>query len=186
MGIINRDRFDGRIALHDGDIEALYEVASLCKTYVEIGTLFGASACIAGLAGCDVYCIDPLDGYNIRGAPDGHDPHKTIPSPILVQHNWLRQGLELERLHLYAQYHPPWPREIDHRFDAGLIDGNHYTPNVWLDYIGMRDRVNYLMFHDSHLESVKFVCNTVKKLPMWEEYIPETKKERTLLTLRRI
>ena len=29
---------------------------------IEIGTLFGGSACIAGMTGCEVFCIDPLDG----------------------------------------------------------------------------------------------------------------------------
>ena len=53
----------GRVALWDDDAKIIKEVASLGKTYVEIGTLFGGSACIAGLSGCEVFCIDPLDGY---------------------------------------------------------------------------------------------------------------------------
>ena len=183
--ILNDKEFFGRIPLSDGDIETIYEVASLGKMYVEIGTLFGASACVAGLAGCDVYCIDPLDGYNYRGVPDPHDEHNTMPSPIIVQNNWVRQGLDIGRLHLYAKYHPPWPREIDHRFDVGLIDGNHHTAHAWLDYYGMQSRVKYLMFHDIHMETVTPVWEYVKGMELWDEYIPATKKDRAIGALVR-
>ena len=179
--ILDTKAFRGRIPLHDGDIETLYEVASLGKTYVEIGTLFGASACIAGLAGCDVYCIDPLDGYNIRGVGDPFDVNKNIPSPRTVQENWIRQGLDISKLHIYAHYHPPWPREINFAFDVGLIDGNHYAPNVWLDYDGMNGRIQkYLLMHDTHLDGVRSIYESALKTPKWERYTPKTKKERTM------
>ena len=185
--MLDRDKFYGRIPLSEGDQEKIYEVASMGKAYIEIGTLFGASACIAGLAGCDVYCIDIMDGYNIRGVPDSLDAHKTIPSPHIIQNNWVRQGLDLGRLHLYARYHPPWPREIDDRFDIGLIDGNHATPNCWLDFGGMHLRVQkYLMFHDIVMETVEPVWKTVRDMPDWEEYKCETEKYSTLGVLKRV
>ena len=185
--MLNKDKFFGRIALSEGDQEKIYEVASMGKMYVEIGTLFGASACIAGLAGCDVYCIDPMDGYNVRGMPDPHDAHSTIPSPFIIQNNWVRQGLDLARLHLYARYHPPWPKEIDHRFDIGLIDGNHSTPNCWLDFNGMDQRIEqYVMFHDILFDTVEPIWKKACTMDSWEEYIPETKKYSTLGVLKRI
>jgi hypothetical protein len=188
MGILNKDVFQGRVPLSDGDQEKIYEVASIGGLYVEIGSLFGASACIAGLAGCYVYCIDPMEGYNFRGDPDPHDAHNTVPSPIIIQNNWVRQGLDIGKLHLYANYHPPWPREIDHAFDIGLIDGDHSMPHAWLDWNGMSLRVKqYLMFHDIHMRSVRSVWSQALGLShLWEEYECETKKDSTMGVLKRI
>ena len=185
---LNKDEFFGRVALSEGDQEKIFEVASMGKTYVEIGTLFGASACIAGLAGCDVYCIDPLDGYNVRGMPDPHDARTSIPSPFILQNNWVRQGLDLGRLHVYARFHPPWPREIDHRFDIGLIDGNHSTPHAWLDFNAMDQRIEkYLMFHDILFDTVEPIWKQARdNITSWEEYKPATEKYSTLGVLKRI
>ena len=185
--MLDKDKFYGRVALSEGDQEKIFEVASMGKTYVEIGTLFGASACIAGLAGCDVYCIDPLDGYNVRGMPDPHDDHKAIPSPRIVIRNWINQGLDLGRLHIYARHHPPWPREINHHFDIGLIDGDHFTANCWLDFSGMSLRVQkYVMFHDILYDTVMPIWEAACKLDMWEEYKCETEKASSLGVLKRL
>jgi len=176
--MINKDVFKGGIQLFPGDMEAIFEVASLGKTYVEIGTLWGASACIAGLAGCEVYCIDPFWGYEDRLSPG--------PTPEDVMKNWIGQGLDPDKLHIYPYYHPPWPVEINRRFDVGLIDGDHSWEAVNADFAGMGHRVNYLMFHDINMGGVRAVWNAEKKeMGMWREYTARTTKKNIMGILER-
>ena len=175
--MIDESVFKGSIQLHAGDREAIFEVASLGKTYVEIGTFWGASACIAGLAGCEVYCIDPFRDYA--------DEYLPGPTPEDVMHNWIAQGLDPDRLHIYPYYHPPWPVEIDRKFDVGLIDGDHSWEAVNEDFTGMAHRVKYLMFHDTNQGSVKSVFKGALNWSSWEEYIPETKEKSVLSVLKR-
>lgn len=170
--------FLGRIAICEEDARALHEVTSLGKTYVEIGTLFGGSACIAGLAGCEVFCIDPLDGYYSAkcGEKNRLDPRTNmVPSVEIVRLNWRTQGLDPKMLHIYTQLHPPWPQEIDRTFDVGFIDGDHEHQSVQADYEGMAPRVKYLMFHDVNKISVVLTWATAIGSGMWEEYVTENK-----------
>ena len=174
---LNYDGFKGRIALHTEDAAVLYEVASLGKTYVEIGTLFGGSACIAGLAGCEVFCIDPLDGYysNKHGESERRDTRTgLVTSPDIVRENWECCGLDPSKLHIYQQMHPPWPEELDRTFDVGLIDGDHSLLGVTRDYLGMSNRVKYLMFHDIKKIAVNLVWNRALK-DGWVEYATDQK-----------
>ena len=169
--------FKGRAALFNNDPKVLFEIASLGKTYVEIGTLFGASACIAGLAGCEVFCIDPLDGYysDQHGTPNRPDTETgLVPSPEIVRENWESCGLDQERLHIFPQLHPPWPKEIDRGFDIGLIDGDHAKDSVLADYNGMKHRVKYLMFHDIDKIGVRVVWHLAVTGGEWDVYTPET------------
>ncbi len=117
------------------DPEVLYEIVSRGKTYVEIGTMWGGSAVVAGLAGCEVHCIDPWI--------------KSV-SPNDVMANWVNSGLEPEKLFLHEQHHPPWPAVIHNGvFDIGLIDGNHKDPQPQLDWDGIKLHVSkYILFHD--------------------------------------
>jgi hypothetical protein len=178
----------GRVALFDDDAKALFEVASLGKTYVEIGTLFGASACIAGLAGCEVFCIDPLDGYysDMHGVSNRPDKETgLVPSPEIVRGNWEACGLDQEKLHIFPQLHPPWPKEIDRSFDIGLIDGDHRLQGIYYDYIGMGPRVEYLMFHDCNKPQVMAIVNTAMRSETWERYNPKSKHNTTMAVLKR-
>lgn len=178
----------GRVALFGDDSKVLFEIASLGKTYVEIGTLFGGSACIAGLAGCEVFCIDPLNGYysDQSGTPNRPDTETGIvPSPEIVRGNWEACGLDQEKLHIFPQLHPPWPEEIDRTFDIGLIDGNHEYQNVLADYNGMRHRVKYLMFHDIDKISVRAVWRLAVMGGEWDVYAPEAGTNTTIKVLKR-
>jgi len=183
--VIDFRTFQGRIALHRQDAEVLYEVALLGKTYVEIGTLFGGSACIAGLAGCEVFCIDPLDGYySTKHKKESRIDSASglVPSARIVRENWESCGLDPAKLHIYQQHHPPWPLEINRTFDIGLIDGDHLLDGVLLDYLGMSPRVDYLMFHDINKRPVNYVWARAIR-GGWEEYT--TKNESYILgTLR--
>ena len=178
----------GRVALWDDDAAIIKEVASLGKTYVEIGTLFGGSACIAGLAGCEVFCIDPLDGYysakhNYTLRPDPGTG--IVATEKIVRDNWEHHGLDPDKLHIYKQLHPPWPTEIDREFDVGFIDGDHSVQGTLDDYLGMGPRVKHLMFHDNNKLSVQVVRAYALSCGEWEEYIPEAGSKTWITVLKR-
>ena len=117
------------------DPEVLFEFVSRGKTYVEIGTMWGGSALVAGLAGCEVHCIDP---WQMDASPDD------------VMENWVSAGFDPDKLFLYKQYHPPWPEAIkDRKFDIGLIDGEHTEKQCRLDWEEMKSHISgYILFHD--------------------------------------
>ena len=175
--MIDSRTFQGRIALHRPDADVLYEVALLGKTYVEIGTLFGGSACIAGLAGCEVFCIDPLDGYySARHKEENRVDRMSglVPTAKIVTENWESCGLDPAKLHIYQQTHPPWPLELNRAFDIGLIDGDHALDGVLVDFLGMSPRVDYLMFHDTNKPTVNYVWNRAIR-GGWDEYTTKNK-----------
>ena len=138
---LNDKIISGRAAMTGHDPEFLYEIASRGETYVEIGTKWGASAIVAGLAGCEVHCIDHWEYPDAR-------PHRATPD--IVRENWEGAGLPISRLHLHIQRHPPWPEAIkDRKFDIGLIDGSHFEDAVKLDWEAMKEHVTkYILFHD--------------------------------------
>ena len=181
-------KLTGRMALCDGDIEILLEVASLCKTYVEIGTLYGGSAILAGKSGCEVFCIDPLDGfYSAKHGEPGRPDKATglVPSEEIVRKNWEDSGLDPNKLHIFPQLHPPWPDEIDRTFDAGFIDGDHRLLGVLADYEGMAPRVKYLMFHDINKVRVMAVYNMALASGDWEVYVPKISRPNIVGILKR-
>lgn len=178
----------GRSAITQCDANIIFEVASLGKTYVEIGTLFGGSAIVAGLAGCEVFCIDPLDGYYSAKHNEEQrlDPVAQIaPSEEIVRSNWTTMGLCPSKLHIYKQLHPPWPKGLGRIFDIGFIDGDHSYAGVMADYLGMGPRVKYLMFHDVQKPAVKMVYEFALKSPVWEGYAPKAIGRTYLRVLRR-
>lgn len=145
------------------DTELLFDVVARGNTYVEIGTKWGGSAVVAGLADCEVHCIDHWE------YPDRARSH--WPTPDTVRENWAAAGLDSEKLHLHVQRHPPWPEAIkDRKFDIGLIDGSHYEEAVRLDWEAMRLRVtNFVIFHDvdAHYEVRKVFLEATRD-PAWE------------------
>ena len=125
------------------DPAVIYEIASRGKTYVEIGTRWGGSAIVAGLAGCEVYCIDKWS-YPTKLLHEQTKPEHVIE-------NWANAGLDPNKLHLYHHEHPPWPKELEGMFDIGMIDGAHSERQVREDWAAIRIRVSkYILFHDIH------------------------------------
>lgn len=155
---INGIELIGRIALGSGEVEGLFEKYTRgTNDYIEIGTLFGGSAILAGLQ-CSgkVYCIDPLDGYYGTGNPDSS---QVLPSVEIVKENWARFGLDPERLVIFPHKHPPFPPELkDKRFDVAYIDGDHTFEGCRADWLALKDRVNkYIIFDNTEKESVRRV-----------------------------
>lgn len=146
------------------DPEVIYTIASRGKTYVEIGTRWGGSAVVAGLAGCEVHCIDPWD------YPEKPLRERTAPED--VRNNWAAFGLDPEKLFLYQQRHPPWPEAIKNKFfDIGMIDGAHTEEECQEDWDGMILHVTrYVLFHDavSKIDTVGKIFMIAAAEPQWE------------------
>jgi hypothetical protein len=128
---------------------------------LEIGTYCGGSAIVAGLAGCEVYCIDtweyPEDMKTFRPTPDD------------VRANWAAAGLDPDRLHLYKQEHPPFPTALRGlRFDIGFVDGGHDAKSAYADWVAVSKRVDkYVMFHDANRAGPYWAMLKAIKNPNW-------------------
>ena len=134
-------KWGGTMFVTEEDYECLYDNAKGYKSYVEIGSMWGSSAIVAGYAvSGEVHCIDPFKGR----AQLKH-----------VVDNW-EQHHDIERLTIHKQKNPPFPVSIEARkFDVGLIDGDHDVPAVWKDWFALKDRINHIiLFHDVHYRGV--------------------------------
>ena len=160
-------------------VELLCKYMSEADDYIEIGTLYGASAILAGLhcAG-DVYCIDPLDGYYGTGRMDR--PTNMLPSVEIVRNNWERFNLDPDRLHIYAQCNPPFPADlVDKRWDVGYIDGDHTYSGAMHDWIALKDKVNkYILFDNVEKPDVRRVFDKACEEWTLETLLPEGIGER--------
>ncbi|KKK75863.1 hypothetical protein LCGC14_2869470, partial [marine sediment metagenome] len=99
----------GYSALFDNDAQVLSVIAGRGERYIEIGTYCGGSALVAGLAGCEVHCIDTWD-YTRR--QDLKQVGHYFPVEADVRENWAAAGLDPDRLHLYQHRTPPLPEEV--------------------------------------------------------------------------
>ena len=144
------------------DPRVLLEVAAKGKTYVEIGTRWGGSAIIAGMAGCEVHCIDDF----IYPKP----ADATLSDADDVRANWAAVGLDPDKLILHEQLHPPWPKAIaDMKFDIGNIDGLHTEEQCRLDWEGMREHVTkYVLFHDATRPELQIVFQEAADVKGWD------------------
>ena len=167
---INGVELIGRFAVSsEGFIDFLSRYIEGTKDYIEIGTLFGGSAIIAGL-NCSgkVYCIDPLDGYYGTGKPDSSCDK--LPSEKIVKENWAKFGLAPERLEIFSHKHPPFPPSLqDKRFDVAYIDGGHKYEETMADWLALKDKVNkYIIFDNTEKGSVSSVFTEAQKSEDWE------------------
>ncbi len=169
---INGKKFKhgGCVYVHKDDYECLYEHCKGYQDYVEIGTMFGGSAIIAGYAvKGQVHCIEP---FGVKGNPFATKMGEFV-SVRHLRANW-EVHHDLNRLVVHKQKHPPWPESIDGMFDVGLIDGDHTESQVWKDWEGMKDRIKHkIFFHDVRPvqddgKNPTNVFHEIIKLPEWE------------------
>jgi hypothetical protein len=165
-------KFGRTVYVHKADYECLYEHCCGMEDYIEIGTMHGASAIVAGYGvSREVHCIDP---FGVKGQPARKDKSGFFVHPDNVRGNWELHH-DLDRLHIHQQRHPPWPKAIeDKMFDVGLIDGCHGYPAVMDDFKGMKEHVKYkLLFHDVRPvtddgNNPTRAFHEIAKLPEWE------------------
>ncbi len=133
-----------RYAGRPPDAGVLAQCASNCQgDYIEIGSLYGASAIVAALFGNGhVYCVDIFEPYSKR-------KDVALPSPELVLSNAANWGAE-KKITPFKHRHPPLPEELEHvRFDIAFIDGDHTAAGSLADWENIEHRVDrYVLFHD--------------------------------------
>ncbi len=141
-----RANIKGRVACHRETCGVIAEVVSRCTgDHLEIGTLYGATAILAGLvkpAGMTL-AVDPLDGY--YGSPV--DPASGLrPSVELVRENVKKFGVE-GRVVVLPEYFPcRLPFEFGW-FESALIDGDHSYEGALRDWLECKRIVTrYIIF----------------------------------------
>ncbi|GAF92084.1 unnamed protein product [marine sediment metagenome] len=153
--------------------------------YIEIGSAFGGSAIMAGLAMGDrpgtVFCIDPFMGTNEFEL----DMRLTVFWSNIQ--NW---GIK-QRVIAFRHVHPPFPVSIHfHKFSVGLIDGDHHQLAPFRDFIALNDRVtDYLLFDNTEKDAVSETI-TVASSRGWEidkvvDYISYDDGERQITGMKK-
>lgn len=136
----------GRVALSPEDAGALacvLETASVPDmTYVEIGSLFGGSAILAGLCmnklekGYRIICIDPMDGYYGEGEVD--PVTRIVPTAPVFRKNMIHWGLQdsvslIEKKSISGDLDKEMYFIDGDRIDVMFIDGDHSYDGLWND-----------------------------------------------------
>lgn len=139
---------DGRFTMAPEDAGAIAQCVANCDgDYLEIGSLQGGSATIAGLF-CrgKVYCVD------IWGWGEGQTREGPEPSPQVVIENAWKFGVDNVVPLTRAEGDKELPPEIsDHIFDVAFIDGDHSYEWTLADWLAVKDNVtDYVLFHDIH------------------------------------
>lgn len=175
------DGLDGRICLEQSNINylawVLYESGD--GDHLEIGTLHGGSAVVAGLmkVHCgysgDIWCVDPLDGYYM-GTPYQHatDWVSKIPvTPKRVCDNARHFGLD-QRIKVVQSKSLPWPADLPSHFASVFIDGDHWGDVPWQDWLNVKDHTGqYVIFDNVDASTHPAVWSAVEKAaqdPDWE------------------
>ena len=175
--------------------EVLMEcVAGTTGDYVEIGSAWGGSAVMAGMAMEAVgrpgiiVCIDP---FTREVALEGSDQRLKQFWDTMIHYD-LHQ-----RVFAFKQYSPPFPlAAYYHIYSVSLIDGNHFGDAPGDDFNVLTKRTtDYMLFDNAEIEAVgdtiDIILETTKQ---WEEYkrveykSPFYKEEKwnTFVALRRI
>ena len=128
--------------------------------HIDIGSLYGASAIMAGLMKVKfnlegtVYCIDPYDAAvrnkEVFAPPD--IPGKVSATPEEFWKNIEQFGLR-DRVKLVQKYSHPWPEELkDNVFASAYIDGEHTGEVPLKDFQNLRGRVTQYIGCDNYEE----------------------------------
>lgn len=128
--------------------------------YIEIGSLFGASAIVVaktkerfGIGGA-VCCLDPLNGYYRPGA----EANGLVPSPEILMANAEKHGVG-DRIECVAKRSFPFPEELaGRRFSCGFIDGDHWGESPLQDWNSLRNRVSEYIIFDNYDLTEKHVA----------------------------
>jgi len=145
-------------------------VANTTGDYAEIGSAWGGSAVMAGMAMEAVgrpgiiVCVDPfgketeLEGINQR-----------------LQQFWkmmIHYGIQ-QRVFAFKQHNPPFPlAAYYHTYSVSLIDGNHYGDSPTDDFnVFAKRTTDYILFDNAEIIDVAYVIDEVfEKADDWEEY----------------
>ena len=156
-------RMIGRIAMLPAEAVLVEKYAKRCKTWLEIGTLWGGSCLLVALANpsLKVICVDPMIGY--YGEKD-KDANMT-PSIEAFYEN-LRRFDVVERVTLLQQESSPFP---DVFADCIFIDGAHDYDSVKHDMQSACEHAKrYILCHDTNDENIlRAIQDGIT--PQWKE-----------------
>ena len=150
--------------------EVLMEcVANTTGDYAEIGSAWGGSAVMAGMAMEAVgrpgliVCVDPFDQ---KSEMEGTDKKLDQFWKMMIHY-----GIQ-QRVLAFKQYHPPFPlAAYYHMYSVSLIDGNHHENGPADDFNALTKRTtNYILFDNAEIIDVTHVIDQVLKETDWEEY----------------
>lgn len=130
--------------------------ATVPGDYIELGTRFGYSACVAALAKKmagtpgKVWAVDPLiEG----GRPDGQPRVRALacPGPDILANNASACGVEVA---LIRDVSYPWPGALeDAKFSVAYIDGDHWGAGPINDWDSLRVRTTGYVAFDNYEDS---------------------------------
>lgn len=159
---------NGRYTMASQDAGAIAECVSRCGgDYLEIGSLQGGSAIMAGLfARGNVYCVD------IWGWAKGQTQEGPEPSPETVLMNTSAFGLSGIIPLTRAMGDETLPKEVPDEVDVSFIDGDHHYEWALADWLAVKDRTRrYVLFHDVHMDDEAHKAIEVLKMaadePEW-------------------
>jgi len=132
-------RIKGRLAMAADDCAIIEEIARQCKTWVEIGTLWGGSAIVTALSNPDlrVIVIDPIERYR--------DEFPTCEDILM---NFLSFNVA-HQIALVRAKSNPWPLPLKLVVDAVMIDGDHSLEALKSDWENaMKVAQKFILVHD--------------------------------------
>lgn len=170
-----RSNINGRFAMSAEDADLLrMAIIEAPGDYIEIGTLWGASAIFAALVHKlydipgKVYAIDPMIGY--YGGDDG-TRRPTIKDFI---NNTKRFSVNVELVQAYSD---PFPLNV--MASVVLIDGNHSAEWVEKDWKNSKQHSSrFVIFHDYN---DPVISNYIERIDDWKIW----KKCETMAVLER-
>ena len=161
--------------------------------HLDIGTLYGASAIMAGLVKKKfnlkgiVYCIDPYDPVT-REAQAVAQPNMLGKLSATSEELWRNvEEFDLkDRVKLVQKRSHPWPDELkDNVFASAYIDGDHNGEGPWNDFLNLRGRVTQYIGCDNYEEEYSDVVDAMVKAMDTEDWFLFYKNV-TFVALRRL
>lgn len=185
----------GRFALGNTEAELLGWVVEQSGNgdYLEIGTLFGGSAILAGMVKKErgleghVVCLDPLNGYYM-----GTGEHTNMLDPIArkpITRETLDSNLQHFSTHditeIIQKNSYPFPAELKNRqFSCSFIDGNHRSNYPTCDWHSVKNiTTGYIIFDNCEKKypAVQKACELASSTAGWSH----VKTEHSLVVFKR-
>ena len=145
-----KSNIHGRVAISDNEARLLCQYASQSKCWVEIGTLWGGTAALAGLAGAErVYTIDTMNTvFWTYGDPGVKGVEQAPMAAEYVLDNLQRFNVA-HKTSIIKAPSDPWPLPRDVKPDAILVDGDHTLNGCARDLLNAQQiSTRYILVHD--------------------------------------
>lgn len=159
--------------------------------YVEIGSLFGASAITAAAAKMTrnfsgkVYCIDPMEFERHEAVVrlEGSESKRLL---LKHQEQIFKDNIEkYPDIELVKACSDPWPIRSPERFDVAFIDGWHYGDGPITDAMNLVDIIDKFIILDDIIPHYPDVMRAFHYLAAHPRWFLRTKIDRAAIFVRR-